>query len=60
MKPVGEKVWEIRIDYGPGYRLYFTRRRRRIVWLLCGGDKRSQKRDIQRAIAMAARLGIEE
>lgn len=60
VKPVGEKVWEIRIDYGPGYRLYFTRRRRRIVWLLCGGDKRSQKRDIQRAIAMAARLGIEE
>jgi len=60
VKPVGEKVWEIRIDYGPGYRLYFTRRGRKIVWLLCGGDKRSQKRDIQRAIAMAANLGTEE
>ena len=60
VKPVGRKVWEIRIDYGPGYRLYFTRRGRQIVWLLCGGDKRSQKRDIERAVAMAARLEIEE
>lgn len=60
VKPVGRKVWEIRIDFGPGYRLYFTRRGRQIIWLLCGGDKRSQRRDIERAVAMAARLGIEE
>lgn len=44
---------EVRIDYGPGYRLYFTQRGRTVVFLLCGGDKRSQDRDIRRAKKMA-------
>lgn len=44
---------EVRIDYGPGYRLYFTQRAGGVVFLLCGGDKQSQKRDIRRAKKMA-------
>ena len=55
-KPVGRGVHELRIDYGPGYRLYFVRRGATVVILLCGGDKRRQKRDIKTAIAMAAEL----
>jgi putative addiction module killer protein len=46
-------VSEMRIDYGPGYRLYFVQRGKTVVILLCGGDKRSQARDIARAIEMA-------
>lgn len=46
-------VGELRIDYGPGYRAYFVRRGEDLTILLCGGDKRSQRRDIARAIAMA-------
>lgn len=46
-------VGELRIDYGPGYRAYFVRRGEELTILLCGGDKRSQRRDIARAIAMA-------
>jgi putative addiction module killer protein len=49
-------IGEMRIDYGPGYRLYFTRRGDVLVILLCGGDKRSQRRDIKRAKAMAKEL----
>lgn len=47
---------EMRIDYGPGYRVYYARRGALIVVLLCGGDKRTQQRDIRRAQAMAAEL----
>jgi putative addiction module killer protein len=46
-------IGELRIDYGPGYRVYFVRRGRILIILLCGGDKSSQKRDISKAIAMA-------
>lgn len=48
-KAVGEGVSELRIDYGPGYRVYFAEAAGRIVLLLCGGDKRTQERDIERA-----------
>ena len=54
VKPVGEGVRELRIDYGPGYRLYFVRRGTDVVILLCGGDKRTQERDIIRAKSLAA------
>jgi putative addiction module killer protein len=51
VKPVGAGVSEMRIDYGPGYRVYFTRRGPLVVLLLYGGDKRTQDADIKRAIA---------
>lgn len=57
VKAVGSEVRELRIDYGPGYRLYFMRQGETIILLLCGGDKGSQRRDIARAIAMAEMLG---
>jgi len=53
VKPVGEGVTEMRIDTGPGYRVYYVRRGRTVYLLLCGGDKKTQKRDIERAIDMA-------
>lgn len=49
-KPVGEGVTELRIDYGPGYRVYFAQSGATIVLLLCGGDKSTQDQDILRAI----------
>lgn len=52
-KPVGSGVSELRIDYGPGYRVYYQQRGSAIVLLLCGGDKRSQDSDIKRAIDLA-------
>jgi putative addiction module killer protein len=55
-KPVGEGVSELRIDYGPGYRVYFAKRGRRLVVLLAGGDKRTQDRDIQTALELARSL----
>lgn len=53
VKPVGSGVSEMRIDYGPGYRVYFIRRGDALVVLLCGGDKRSKNRDIERALELA-------
>ena len=53
VKPVGEGLSELRIDYGPGYRVYFMRRGPLVVLLLCGGDKSSQKRDIALAKTIA-------
>jgi putative addiction module killer protein len=46
-------IGELRIDYGPGYRVYFVQHGKELVILLCGGDKRTQQRDIKRAIDMA-------
>jgi putative addiction module killer protein len=48
-KPVGEGVSELRVDYGPGYRIYFGQKGQTLVILLCGGDKRTQERDIRLA-----------
>jgi putative addiction module killer protein len=53
VEPVGEGVSEMRIDYGPGYRVYFIRTERTVILLLCGGDKGSQARDIARAKRLA-------
>jgi len=55
-RPVGHGVSEMRIDYGPGYRVYFVQRGQVLVILFCGGDKRTQERDIARALAMAREL----
>jgi putative addiction module killer protein len=56
VKPVGSSVSEMRIKYGPGYRLYFVSRGTTVVILLCGGDKRSQDRDIAQAIELAQKV----
>jgi putative addiction module killer protein len=56
VRPVGEGVSELRIDYGPGYRLYFIQRGTTLVVLLAGGDKRTQSRDIAAALASARSL----
>jgi len=54
VKPVGDGVSELRIDHGPGFRLYFVRKGKALVVLLCGGDKSTQKADIKRAKELAA------
>lgn len=50
-KPLRDGIWELRIDWGPGYRVYYAMSGRTCVLLLCGGDKRRQSADISRAIA---------
>jgi putative addiction module killer protein len=52
-KALGSGLYEIRLDYGPGYRIYFVHRGREIIMLLCGGDKGSQHRDIETARRLA-------
>lgn len=56
-KPVGEGVSEMRIDYGPGYRVYYRQRGNVLVILLCGGDTSTQRSDIRRAHELAKREG---
>ena len=56
VEPVGEGVSELRIDYGPGYRVYFKKRGRALVILLAGGDKTTQTRDIKVALRLAGNL----
>lgn len=50
-KPIAEGVWELRIDYGPGYRVYYARAGEKLLLLLAGGDKRKQQADIDTALA---------
>ncbi len=52
----GKGVSEMRIDYGPGYRVYFRKQGRTVIILLAGGDKRTQSRDIKRALRLARNL----
>ena len=56
VRPVGEGVSELRIDYGPGYRVYFKRQGQTVVVLLAGGDKRTQGSDIETALRLARNL----
>ena len=53
VKPVGSGVSEMRIDYGPGYRIYYRQRGNILILLLCGGDKRTQDSDIKQAISIS-------
>ena len=56
VKPVGEGISELRIDYGPGYQAYFTMRARKVIILLAGGDKRTPAADIKTALRLARNL----
>ena len=57
VQPVGKGVSELRIHYGPGYRVYFVRRGPVVIVLLCGGDKKTQQADISKAKELAGQLG---
>lgn len=57
-RSVGGKVSELKIDYGPGYRLYYTVRGETVIWLLCGGDKSTQTRDIKKAKEILQNLEV--
>jgi len=59
-KPVGRGVWELRLRFGPGYRVYYLRDGPRVILLLCGGDKATQQRDIHRAYRLAEEYWSEE
>jgi putative addiction module killer protein len=56
VKPVGEGISELRINYGPGYRVYFTKRGSKVIVLLAGGDKSTQATDIKIALRLARNL----
>ena len=56
VEPVGEGVSELKIDYGPGYRVYFVQKGKTVVILLCGGDKSTQAKDIKAALKLAKDL----
>lgn len=56
IKPVGEGVSELHLDYGPGYRVYFVQRGSLLIILLAGGDKSTQSRDIQTALELARQI----
>jgi len=56
VRPVGEGVSELRTDYGPGYRVYYTQRARSVTILLAGGEKRTQDKDIRTALRLARNL----
>jgi putative addiction module killer protein len=56
VKPVGAGVSEMRVPYGPGYRVYYKQTDKTIVLILCGGDKSTQEKDIKRAKEIAAEL----
>lgn len=56
VKPVGGEVSELRINYGPGYRVYYVQRGQQLIVLLAGGDKKTQAQDIQIALELAKNL----